>query len=279
MADITDVMTKMAAIVDAAIYPNGDTQPSAMPNGAAVKIGQGWPLPASLDADLAAGRVTITIFPLSGSATPTNQILDETYVISPAVVNLTAGLAADVISASGTPAPGEFITAVCDDSFVYSATGPTVAAIMSALAAQAQANYPGATAGQSTVTIPVARSIVMRQGGVGAVGKVIWRQRSSIMVTVWAPNDTLRTAATVLADVALKKNIKIRMPDTSQCILRYLRTMVSDQMEKANLYRRDLIFDAEFATVEQFAGVTVTSTQISMVNQANNDSAIATALT
>jgi hypothetical protein len=277
MADLTDVEAKIVSIIDAAIYPNGDTQPSAMPNATAVKIGRGWPLPAALDADLAAQKATITVFPLGGSAIRTFQILNETYVISAAAVTSVATVNGEGITVSGTLSQGEFLTVIIDDAVICSQTGANVAAMLAALATQVQGFGYAAVATATTLTVPFGHSMVVRQGGQAVMGRVIHRQIHSIMVTVWAPNDTIRTAAAILADVALKENIKITMPDTSQCLLRYSRTASSDAQEKANLYRRDLIYDAEFATVQQFPGYTITSTQVSIANPSNT--AIATALT
>lgn len=286
MADLTDVETAIANIVSAAIYPNGTGQPSILPNAASARIARGWPLPATLDADLAAGNAQITVYPLGGSATPTYQIQDQTYTISPAAINLavtitgpavTVSGGGTVVNVSGQPATGEYLTLVCDKSHVYSRSGSTAAAIISALLTDVQADYPAATATSSSITVPVNAYLEVRQGGVATLGKVIHRQRHAIMVSVWAPNDAVRTAAASAADIALKENIKIAMPDTSQCILRYLRTMSSDQQEKAMIYRRDLIYDVEFATVQQFPGYVITSTKTSISDP--NNAAIANAIT
>lgn len=284
MADITDVETAIVNIVSAAIYPNGLGQPSILPaNGSGVpdvSIARGWPLPASLDAALAAGNVQITVYPLGGSASQTYQILDETYTIQAAQVATTATLSGNTITVSGQPATGEFLTAIIDDDVIVSQGGVTTAAMLAALAAEAQSKgYPGTSYTATTINIPAGHSLLIRQGGVGVLGKVIHRQKHSIMVSVWAPSDAARTAAAIAADVALKEHIKITMPDTSQCILRYQRTMSTDQQEKATIYRRDLIYEAEFATVEQFPGVTITSTQVSIQNLADNNSVNTVAIT
>jgi hypothetical protein len=284
MADITDVETAMVNIVAAAIYPNGTSQASILPPNisnvpASASIARGWPLPACLDADLPAGNAQITVFPLGGSASQTYQLLDQTYTIQAATVATTATLAGNTVTVSGQPATGEFLTLIIDDMVIVSQGGTTTAAMLAALATEAQGKgYPGASATATTLTIPANYSLVMRQGGVGIQGKVIHRQKHSIMVTVWAPSDAVRTAAAIAADIALKEHIKITMPDTSQCILRYQRTMSSDQQEKAMIYRRDLIYEAEFATVEQFPGTTITSVQVSLQNLADNNSVNAVAI-
>lgn len=285
MADITDVEAAIVDIVAAAIYPNGIGQASILPLNkagiaASATIARGWPLPACLDADMAAGNAQITVYPLGGSATPTYQLLDETYTIQPAQVSTVATLSGNTVTVAGEPAVGEFLTAIIDDAVIVSQGGATTSDMLAALATEAQGKgYPGTSATDTTLTIPAGHSLLIRQGGKGVLGKVIHRQRHSIMVTVWAPSDATRTAAAIAADVALKEHIKITMPDTSQCILRYQRTMSSDQQEKAMIYRRDLIYEAEFATVEQFTGYTVTSTQVSIQNLADNNSVNTVAIT
>lgn len=277
MADLTDVEAALVNIVGAAIYPNGFGQPSVLPGAAAAKIGRGWPIPSDLDTALAAGNIQVTVYPLSGSATPTYQILDHTYTITPPAINLMVSVVDTVITVTGQPAAGEYLTLILDDAVVCSQGGATTAALLAALATQAQGFGYAASSTLTTLTTPFGHSMVVRQGGQAVMGKVIHRQRQSVMVTVWAPNDAVRTAAAILADIAVKENIKITLPDTSECIIRYLRSMSSDQTEKADLYRRDLIYDCEFATVQQFPGYVVTSSTISIAKPDN--SAIATALT
>jgi len=277
MADITDVEAAIVTIVGNAIYPNGTSQPSALPGGAAANVSRGWPLPACLDADLAAGKAEITIFPLGGASIHTYQIQDETYVVTPPTYGLTiVSIVGNVITVSGQPQTGEYLTIEADGAHIYSQTGATTTALLAALATAAQADYPSATSDATTLTIPYGHSLIVRQGAIGTLGNVTWRQRHSIMVCIWAPSDEIRTAAAKLADSALKKNIKLTMPDTSQCILRYMRTTSSDQQEKAGLYRRDLIYDAEFATVDLFPGYVVTSVTVRITDPTNT--AIATAI-
>lgn len=64
MADVSDVAEALAQIVADAAYPNGTGQPSVS-NGPII-VYPGWPDPDSLDADLAAGKVHVSIFPRPG---------------------------------------------------------------------------------------------------------------------------------------------------------------------------------------------------------------------
>jgi hypothetical protein len=277
MADLTDVETAIVNIVSSALYPNGTSQPSILPGAAPVSVTRGWPLPATLDADLAAGKAEVTVYPLGGSATTTFQILDNTYLIIGVTYGLSISVAGTVITATGQPRAGEYLTVVAD-GHQFSQTGNTTQALLAALATQAQAVYPGATSDATTLTIPFGHAMVVRQGGIGTLGKTVWRQRHGIMVCIWAPSDDIRTAAAKAADLALKENIKITLPDTSECVLRYLRTMSTDQQEKAMIYRRDLIYDAEFATVQTFPGYVVTTVDTT-IEAIGNGNAEADAIT
>jgi hypothetical protein len=271
MADLSDVETAIVNLVGSAIYPNGAAQPSALPGATPVKIGRGWPLPATLDADLAAGSAQITVYPLSGSYSPTYQILDATYVITPAVHGMTFSLSGNVITVSGQPTSGEYLTLVCDNAHIYSRTGATTAAILSALATDAQANYPSASATATTLTVPVQAYLTVRQGAPATLGKVIHRQRHSIMVSVWAPTAAIRDAASSTLDIALKGNLKLTMPDSSQALMIYSRSIVTDETQKAAIYRRSLIYDVEYATVQQFTGYEITSVQTSSTSPINTN--------
>jgi hypothetical protein len=61
MADLSDVETALVTLIAGALYPNGTAQASAA--GVPVVVYPGWPMASSLDADLAAGKVHVTVFP------------------------------------------------------------------------------------------------------------------------------------------------------------------------------------------------------------------------
>lgn len=64
MADVSEVGEALVQIVAAAAYPNGTSQASV--GACPIMIYQGWPAPQSLDADLAAAKVHISVFPRPG---------------------------------------------------------------------------------------------------------------------------------------------------------------------------------------------------------------------
>jgi hypothetical protein len=50
----------------------------------------------------------------------------------------------------------------------------------------------------------------------------------------------------------------------------YSRTNVIDDQTAATVYRRDLIYNVEYATVEEFTGYVVTSTNVSIAHHHNS---------
>ena len=57
----------------------------------------------------------------------------------------------------------------------------------------------------------------------------------------------------------MKKVNTVTFPDTSQGLLTFDRTLVSDLMERAICYRRDLVFNLEYATLDIYQAVEVTT--------------------
>lgn len=77
MADQADVETALVQIASAALYPQGTTGPSIC--GTLCRVYRGWPTPAGLDADLAAGAVNVSVYPVDGGSKTQHVILINGY--------------------------------------------------------------------------------------------------------------------------------------------------------------------------------------------------------
>ena len=263
MADIDDVLGFLAGVANGAVYPNGSTSPSIA--NVAITIGKGWPAPNDLTEIVAASpqQALVTVFPTPGSAAKVEQVWESPQVIIPAVHGMSATIAGQVATFTGAPGSGEFASLVVDGRYSYSRTGATLAAIMTALIADVIVNYPTATLVGSAITIPSAHTIEARIGAPATMGQVLHRQEQSVMVTVWAPSPMLRTQIAQAIDLAIKANVRVSMPDTSQALVVYERTTIIDQHEVAGIYRRDLVYSVEYATIDQFQAFEVTSVNAS----------------
>lgn len=286
MADLSDITSYLATTAASAVYPTGTSSPSVASMD--VRISEGWPIAAQLDLDMAGKMLSasgvpvirpggpvanVTIFPMQGAGIEVYQILNETYTITPPVFGLTVSVSGNVTTVSGQPGTGEYLTVVCDDTYVYSSGGATTSALLSALATAAQANYPSASSTATTLTIPVGHSLIVRKGATATLGKVTHRQRHPVMVTIWTPTQASRAVLAKAIDGLIKQKITVSMPDTSMAKIVYSRTNVSDIQESMSTYRRDLIYDCEYATVQQFTGYVITTVNTSIANY-NNSSVI-----
>jgi hypothetical protein len=274
MADLTDVTAFLATLSASAVYPNGTSQPSVAAMD--VRIFEGWPLAEQLDLDLA-GQVlvngvpatrtggplaNVSIFPMPGATANVYQIQNKTYVVTPPVHGMTVSVDDDVVSVTGEPGPGEFLSILVDRKYAFSATGATAAAILATLATQAAADYSGVVATSTTITVPFVFSLIARVGAPATLARVTHRQKQSIMITVWAPTTAARAALSIAIDGIVKQGIVVTLPDTTQAKITYSRTNQLDQYQNASVYRRDLIYDVEYATIETFQGIEITNVSV-----------------
>ncbi|MCC3246681.1 hypothetical protein LG047_15375 [Methylocystis sp. WRRC1] len=270
MADLSDVTAAILDLAVAAVYPNGTGQPSV--SSTPVRLFEGWPIADQLDLDLqgkqldASGAVVsngvgpianVSVFPMQGTS-QTFQILDKPYQIVPPAYGLTSSVASGVMTITGTPTQGEFVTIVVDGRYGYSRGGATAAEICAALLADVQVDFPSASASGNTLTIPGVESIEVRHGAPATMGQVTHRQRHTIIVTVWAPSNDLRKALGAAIDQKIKANLRLTLPDTSQAICVYDRTIQTDNFETMQVYRRDLYYAVEYATLETWTAHVVT---------------------
>jgi hypothetical protein len=253
-------MDAIASIATAAVYLNGD--PATTITGKAIAIGQGWPLAEDLDAAMAAGASIVTIFAVPGATAQSEQLFEQPVVLVPAVHGMSVSTDDKTVMVTGTPGVGEYLTLVIDAGFAYShaaVSGDTNVTMAAALAAAILVNYPGTAASNGVITIPGSHKVVARIGAPATMGLLTHRQRQQFRVSVWAPNPADRTTIAKAIDVAAKSNLRIILADSSQAILRYESTLLSDQAENKAIYRRDLVYSIEYGTLETYQAWEITS--------------------
>jgi hypothetical protein len=266
MADLSDVKQGLVALIGGIVYPAGITQPSAVLNGAggfaALRIFRGWPISAKLDADLAAGIADISVFSRGITETNTTRypvdyqtISHQTPTVSATVLNNTVTIAG-AYDATIT----QFITLLIGPRIVISyapVQGDTPATIATAIAALISASFAVASASGPVITMASSALIKAVIGTSGVQLAEVERQKIQIQITLWCPTPAIRDNLAKLIVPALALQTFITMPDTSACRLRYNNTVVSDAAEKSQLYRRDLIYTAEYATTVTDVGFDV----------------------
>jgi hypothetical protein len=270
MADISDVEATLLALLTQTAYPNGTSNPSAVldssSNPHAVRLYRGWPIPDQLDADMAAGTVDVSIFPMRVEQNVTRYGLDyeELLPFPASTLTLTAG--ASTLTVGGTVSVPQNVAALVN-GFGYSygvQSNDTLASIATGLAALINVNT-AATSSGPVITIPTARKLTPRIGVVGNVIQEVARQKRNVMMSLWCPSPDLRDNAARLFDPVLKSRNFLNMPDGTKCRLIYVSSPITDAIKKQAIYSRDLIYSCEYGTTITTPAPIVTIEQINIM--------------
>lgn len=245
-----------------AVYPNGTGQTPA--TGYPCRVYRGWPAPANLDADLKAGKVNISVYPLAPEQNLT-RYAPGWQELPRAAATLTVSASGQTVTFGGTPSsPLNAAVLVNGKAYVYPVQpNDTLTAIATALAALVSADTPASSTGPS-VTVPAAQTVGGRIGRVGTLIQEVKRQKKSFRITAWCPSPQARDAVAAIIDPALSSLSFLAMPDGSTARLRYERSDTSDGQEKALLFRRDFVYSAEYATTRSATAAEVVSEAVNV---------------
>lgn len=259
MADLSDVANALVTLAAAVAYPNGTSQPSLI--GADVRVFVGWPTPARLDADLAVGKVNISVFPVPGMERVISSAFGDWTTPTAPVNTITLTLSGQTVTVGGTVSTPQNAALVVDNkAYVYAVqAGDTLASIATALAALVNVDQT-ATAAGAVVTIPGATYISPRVGGVGTSQRETGRIEHLFMLTTWAPSPTLRDQLAPKINSALSGTTHLLLPDQSTATPRYRRSNQDDGSQKAGLFRRDLVYAVEYSTYTTETDYQITAT-------------------
>jgi hypothetical protein len=245
MASLTDVLKQVAAQVAAIVYPNGTGQPSVA--GFPIRVYPGWPVPEQLEADLAAGIAHISIYS-HGKSRSTTRYLGRSWIpLTAPVHTLVMTVAGSVVTLSGTIRAQNIMINLNGTSYVYAVQqSDTLTSAATALAYL----IPGATSSGPVITLTGAHAVLARVGGFGTAYKETKRQEQSVQLIVWANSPAARDAVVSPLDSALSDNNNISFVDGSFGVIRSNGSLMTDQLQKADLYRIDLFYIIDYATTQ-----------------------------
>ena len=248
MADQADVEKILVKLIDGAIYPDGTATASII--GADCRIYRGWPNSAALNVDLANGWDNITVFPHGEEGRNTTRFFEQWLSGIAAPPALTVTVTGSMVAFGGTADPGQFVGLLVDGkTYIYQTrSGDTTAAVAANLAALAQADWVVQAAG-SWLTIPSGGLVSARVVTGAQATREVRRQEQVFRIVCWCPTPEMRDAVSAAIDQSLASTTFIGLPDGTQGRIRYIGTVVFDQAEDALLYRRDLNYTVEYATI------------------------------
>jgi hypothetical protein len=260
MADQSDVENALVAAITAMLYPNGPTAASVIGStGVTVRIYRGWPVSAALHADLADGIVNVSVFP-NGEPRNTTRYPANWNVTTATIPALGVSVASNAVTFAGTTASGQMAGLAVDGAtYVYLVqAGDTTALVAAALAAQLIAAGLLVQISGGTVTIPSASKLFARVEQAQNAYQETRRQRQSFRVSCWCPDPMLRDQVASTIDAAIASTAFLALADGTSARITLAGGATIDQNENATLYRRDLIYAADYAT-------TLTAAQPAMV--------------
>ena len=262
MPDQSDVENVLVSLVTQIAYPNGTAADSAIGNK--IKVYRGWPIPANLDADLKAGIVNISVFPLDGEQNVTRFSTDWTELPSPRItLNMT--VSGNTVAIGGKVCcPLNAAILVNGTAFIYPLQATdTLTTVATALAALINATYPASSSG-AVVTVPDATKLEARLGTVANMVQEVKRQKKPFRITIWCNSPFVRDAVARLIDPALARLTDIALSDGTAGRIRYVRTHTEDGSQKSMLYRRDFVYSVEYGTNISQNAVTIVAEQLNI---------------
>jgi hypothetical protein len=203
---------------------------------------------AALDADLSLGLINVSVSSVPGAARNTTRWGVQSWVAatSPGVVVSVSGNSA---SFAGAPNQGDLAGLLVGGmAYVYQAqAGDSAGLVAAALASQVRQNQICWISGTS-VTVPGVSKIVARTVALQPSTAEWARQEQGFRISVWAPAPALRDVACSALSSLFATITFLPLRDGTGGRLRYRNTASFDDGQDAGVYRRDLVYDVEYAT-------------------------------
>lgn len=247
MADESDVETALANAASVALYPNGPKAGSVP--GPDCRVYRGWPISVALDADLAIGTINVTVFPSARVGRSTTRYATRWSGTQVASV-LYATVVGTAVTITGVATTGQVAGILADGlSYAYRIrSGDTPELVAANLASLMRAAWVVNQSG-ATVVVAGAAKIQARVVADAWMQQEVRRQERDFHVTCWCATPAMRDATSIAIDEFLSTTSFISLGDGTTGRLTYAGTTLFDQSENARLYRRDLIYCVEYATV------------------------------
>jgi hypothetical protein len=115
-----------------------------------------------------------------------------------------------------------------------------------------------------------AHSLMARVGGFGTAVKETKRQEQTVQIIVWANSPEARAAVADPIDSALSDGNNIAFVDGSTGIIRSSGSLMTDQLQKSDLYRMDLFYTIDYATTQIQQATEVIAPTMDLNGQAAN---------
>ena len=248
MPSQSDAEMALVQLAAASLYPNGLAAPAAIP--ATIRIYRGWPNTTALDADLRAGLVNVTIFPVPGATRNTTRYASD-WLPDPVIPSLSVSVVGTTATFAGTAGLGQIAGLLVDGHpYVHRTVhGDTPALVAATLAAAISRSRIALNTGAS-VNVPGAATLVARTAADATTARELRRQQQQFRVVAWCPAPDLRDATCEAIDIAFAATPFLQLPGGFPARLRFAATTTLDTGQDEALYRRDLLYTVEYPTTQ-----------------------------
>lgn len=263
MADIADVESALVNLISTGIYPSGVSAPSAIVLANATNPGcrvfPGWPDPAKLDADMAAGIINVSVFARPGLERLLPSYPREWVDQFSTAPTITATVTGSTVTVGGTVTTGHYVSVIVfGKAFSYACqAGDTLQGVAAALAALINAAMPASASGP-VITIQGRSDITARTAAPGTIIRELKRQQRQFQVTIWAPNNDARVATARVIDPTLAATDFMLLADNQNARLLYASSADTDRSGKQSTMCRDSFWWVEYATTQVMPGYPIT---------------------
>lgn len=251
MADVSDVEAALALCVTAAIYPAGDMgagEFSTSVTGKPVRVYRGWPVSGALDLDLAAGIANVSVFAVPGATRNTTR-WGPVATTTQAAPTLSVEVLGNTATFSGAGGVGQLAgVLVGGQAFVYRGQAGDTPALVAAVLAESVRAVRACWLSGATISVPGVTQIIARVTCDASVLTEWSRQEQAVRVTAWCPDPATRDVVCATIGGVLAATSFLPLADGSGGRVRYRSTSSMDDGQDAQLYRRDLVYDVEYAT-------------------------------
>lgn len=263
MADVSDV--ERALVSQAALglglpdpYVPGSYVASPAAGNVSCRVFRGWPVANQLDADLAAGKVNVSVFPLPNMVRLTTRYFPEWKSLDDSPPTLTFTTSGRAVTFAGSADVGQVAGILMRDGFNSTAypyrivAGDSPASVAAALGTA----IPGATVSGATVTLPGFHDYAVRV----AVDRTEWmetrRQAVGVWIICWCPTAIIRDQVASAIDSSIANMMDeygrltyfLPLADGSAACVKFSGSHTDDVPQQANLWRRDLRYVVDYPT-------------------------------
>jgi len=244
VADLSDVAAALVGVIAGVVYPSGTGQSPIASVG--VKVYHGWPDRNTLNADIAAGRAHVSVWP-TPTVRPTTGLSSDWYELSRTAATLTATVAGQTITIAGAVSVPQAVALLIDQRpYVYALqAGDTLATIAAALRNLIVADQPASVAG-AVITVPGAHALSARLVTQGVAGRIVRREERVFQVSVWAQTFGARDALAGAIDAALADMRRIVIAYPVRARIAFASSRQDDDLQLQGIYRRDLLYRLEY---------------------------------